>query len=1057
MSGQGGNPRAISARWVRGFRSRWCGLLAGLLGLVSATSGLLAQSAPAPDAPLEYNRDIRPILSNKCFKCHGFDAHERQAGLRLDEREHAIQAADSGNLAIVPGKPEASALVQRIHEKDIDLRMPPPESNFTLTAVEKQKLTRWIAEGASYQKHWSFLAPRRPVPPQVRNESWARNAIDRFILAQLETAKLTPTPEADRATLLRRVTLDLTGLPPTPAEIANFLQDARPDAYERVVERLLRSPHYGERMTLEWLDAARYADTHGYHIDSGRDMTRWREWVIESYNQNKPFDQFTVEQLAGDLIPNATVEQKIASGFNRNHMINFEGGAIAAEYHNAYLVDRVNTLGMIWLGLTVGCCQCHDHKYDPLTQREFYQLYSFFHNIPENGLDGAKGNAAPVLKTPTRLQTRTLAELDAKLQAREASLLAPDPQADAAQRIWEQTATTAPVWTVLDFLESKSRGNAQLARQADGSILASGPNPAQETYTLTAAIRVPLATALRLEVLPDKSFPAQGPGRSANGNLVLTEVRATLSALDSADNVPGPNAQALTWKQASADFSQDTFPISQAIDGKADTGWAIFPQVGQAHQAVFEFAEPLRLSEEKRLTLVLECQSQFAQHQPGRIRVSLTDSSTPHDAHGPSANIAQIVKLAPEKRSVDQVAELRKYYREQISPEFARLRTELAALRQQRKQLEDSVPTTMVMQEMASPRTTFMLVRGQYDKPGEKVQPDVPAALPPLAADAPRNRLGLAQWLVSQENPLTARVAVNRYWQMYFGTGLVKTSDDFGSQGEWPTHPELLDWLATEFLRSGWDVRHMQRLIVTSATYRQASVVRPELLARDPENRLLARSPRLRLPAEFIRDQALSVSGLLNDRIGGASVNPYQPLGLWTELSSREDSKNWSAQVFVPSQGEDLYRRSMYTFWKRTSPPPQMLTFDAPDRETCTVRRSRTNTPLQALVLLNDPTYVEAARKLAERLLAQPGDTDARLKHAYLLVLGRNPRPAELSILDRVFCSQLAAYRAHPESAEQILHVGESPRDLRYAAPELAAWTIVSSMLLNLDETVTKN
>jgi hypothetical protein len=791
-----------------------------LIVVSSVVAGGSPPGLAAAEAAPRFDRDIRPILSNKCFACHGPDAGKRQAGLRLDEREAAFAPADSGEPPIVPGRPDESELVRRIFSDDESEQMPPPESNRQLSQPEKELLREWIAAGADWQAHWSFVAPKRPEPPAVEPAGRARNPIDQFILARLQAAGLEPAPEADRPTLLRRLSFDLTGLPPTPAELDAFVADASPDAHEKVVDRLLASPHYGERMALEWLDAARFADTHGYHLDSGRDMTAWREWVIEAFNANLPFDRFTVEQLAGDLLPGATLAQQIASGFNRNHMINFEGGAIPEEYHNAYLVDRVNTTATVWLGLTLACTQCHDHKYDPFTQKEFYQLYAFFHNVPENGLDGAQGNAAPLVKAPTPEQQEKLAALDREIAEHEA----------------------------------RAAANAQAT--------------------------------------------AEEKGRAAD---------------------------------------------------------------------------------------------------------------------------------------------------------------ELAKLRKQREELDNRQRTAMVMTELPAPRDTFVLVRGQYDQPGQKVTADVPAALPPLPSDAPRNRLGLARWLVDPQQPLVPRVIVNRFWQMYFGTGLVKTAEDFGSQGERPSHPELLDWLAREFVDSGWDVKHIQRLIVTSATYRQASRVRPALLAADAENRLLARGPRFRLPAEFVRDQALAVSGLLDRRIGGASVFPYQPEGLWTELSSRQDSGNWSAQVFVQSHGPDLYRRTMYTFWKRTSPPPQLSTFDAPDRETCTVRRARTNTPLQALILLNDPTYVEAARKLAERLLREGGPSAAgKARLAFRLCTARQPTAEEESELVAAYEAQLARYAESAERARALLKVGESPADAALDPAELAAWTIVSSIVLNLDETVTK-
>lgn len=804
-------------RWMMSFVT-----LASLLAISTTVQSEPANSpGPAAARKVSFDRDVRPILSNHCWKCHGPDAKERKAGLRLDQLDSATKPAESGKIAVVPNKPGESELLHRILSPDADAQMPPASEDKPLSAAQKDILKRWIEQGATFEQHWSFRPVTRPQLPAVKNRAWPKTPIDHFVLARLESEGLSPSPEADRETLIRRVTLDLTGLPPTIAEIDEFLNDRDPNAYEKVVDRLLKSPHYGERMALDWLDASRFADTNGYHIDNGRDMTRWRKWVIDSFNRNLPFDQFTIQQLAGDLLPEpadptAAFEQKIASGFHRNHMINFEGGAFPKEYHNAYIVDRVNTTATVWLGLTIACSQCHDHKYDPLTQREFYQLYAFFHNVPENGLDGRKGNAEPLLKFPTEEQQKQLAEL--------------------------------------------------------------------------------------------------------------------------------------------------------------------------------------------------------------------TDNITKLDARLKSAK--------------DEDAKT--------------VKADLDRLRKTQTELEQLIPTSMIMREMEQPRETFVLIRGQYDKPGDKVEADVPSVLPRLPEGSTRNRLGLAQWLTHPSHPLMSRVTVNRYWQSYFGTGLVKTSEDFGSQGELPSHPELLDWLAAEFL-SNWNVKHFQRLIVTSATYRQASRVSPSLVARDPENRLLARGSRHRLPAEGIRDLALSVSGLLQHKIGGPSVSPYQPAGLWEELMARADGKNWTAQEYTQSHGADLYRRTMYTFWKRTCPPAQLATFDAPDRETCTVRRARTNTPLQALVLMNDPTYVEASRKFAERILTEGGATlEQRITFAFRLTTARQPTPRELAVLRRVFEQQLTRFQADPAAAAKLLSVGESSRNEQLAAHELAAWAAVASVLLNLDEVVTK-
>jgi hypothetical protein len=848
------------------------------------TAWCSARAAEARKPSVDFDRQVRPILSNACFQCHGPDEEVRESGLRLDIRDEALKAADSGQPAIVPGKPEASPLVTRIFSRRAGVMMPPPKSNKKLSEADKNVLREWIAQGAKYQTHWSFTAPLRPAVPTVKQNDWPRNPIDRFILARLEQEGLKPSAEADRATLIRRLSFDLTGLPPTPAELDAFLQDDRPNAYERVVDRLLASTHYGERMALDWLDASRFADTHGFHIDSARDMTRWREWVIDAFNQNVPFDRFTVEQIAGDLLPNATLSQKIASGFNRNHMITYEGGAIPEEYLTAYIVDRVNTTGTVWLGLTVGCTQCHDHKFDPMTQKEFYQLYAFFNNVPEQGLDGRSGNAAPSIPAPSAEQQRALDRLAAAIREVETKLRAPWPEADRAQEAWE-------------------RDSAAHATGVSSSIRKGGRPEA-----VTKALRIDAA-----------------------------------------------------------------------------------------------------------------------------------------------------------KRTEPERAAVRDYFLADVWPESRRLGAKLAALRKEEAALRKDVPTAMVMEEMAKPRDSFMLIRGQYDKRGEKVAPGVPAFLPPLPRGKTANRLALAQWLVDPSHPLVARVTVNRFWQSLFGTGIVKTAEDFGSQGEAPSHPELLDWLAVEFIRPvdgetpAWDVKALIRLIVTSATYRQSSVVTPERLAKDPENRLLARGPRVRLQAEFIRDQALAVSGLLDRRVGGSSVSPYQPAGLWEELMAREDGANFTAQTYVQSHGRDLYRRTMYTFWKRTSPPPSLMTFDAPDRETCTVRRSRTNTPLQALVLLNDPTYVEASRKLAERMMEQGGGSpEARIAFAFRLATARKPSPEEVQVIKRIFDAELAVYRKDRAAALKLLAVGESARNSRLDPAELAAWSTVAGVILNLDETVTK-
>ena len=1064
--------------------------------VVVASIWLLVAEAVAPSFGQEAKRDavsfqqqIRPILSNTCFRCHGPDEHERQAGLRLDRRESAVSKLESGHTAISPGNVDASEIVRRINSTDPEVVMPPPSLNKPLSDVDKRLLTNWIEQGAEYREHWSFVAPIRSARPDVKNANWPKNEIDYFILSRLEREGLSPSSEADKITLIRRLSLDLTGLPPTVAEVDAFVADTSPQAYEKVVDRLLASRHFGERMAVDWLDAARFADTHGFHIDSGRDMTRWREWVIEAFNSNLPFDQFTIQQLAGDLLPEAatpelTLSQRIASGFNRNHMINFEGGAIPAEYHNAYIVDRVSTTGTVWLGLSVACAQCHDHKYDPITQRDFYSLYAFFHNVPENGLDGSKGNAAPVVKSPSREQQTKLGELRAEIASLEKQLAATGPDLVEAQRLWEQSARDEKPaeWTVLKPELLKAAGGSTLKLLDDGTITATEANPATETYTIVTPVEGTI-TAVKLDVLPDDALAGKGPGRSVNGNFVMTRVTIGLGP---SDDRRKPRPQKI--ERASADFSQETYPVANAIDGGGRSGWAIHPKVGEPHHAIFELTEPIRLKgQPTQLTITLEFNSTFAQHQPGCFRVSITSSADPHGRPSLPENIK--AALNATDRTEQQQQELAKYFREQVQGK--KLGETITARKKEADEFEKSVPTTMVMQEMPAPRDTFILMRGQYDRKGDKVTAATPSFLPPLAEGLPSNRLGLAKWLVDERHPLTSRVIVNRHWQMLFGTGLVKTSEDFGSQGEVPSHAELLDWLAVEFMGSAewgvrnaeskttnavasnpssstphsalrtpnsrWDTKHILRLLVTSATYRQASQFTPALLHRDPENRLLARGSRFRLQAEFVRDQALAVSGLLDQRIGGASVSPYQPAGIWEELASRQDGYQWTAQVYKQSTGADLYRRTMYTFWKRTAPPPTLSTFDAPDRETCTVRRARTNTPLQALILLNDPTYVEASRKFAERILTEGGATiESRLTFAFRQVVARAPTERERKLLRQLVEDQLADYRRRADKAEALLTVGESPREAKFDSSELAAWTIFASTLLNLDEALTK-
>jgi Protein of unknown function (DUF1553)/Protein of unknown function (DUF1549)/Concanavalin A-like lectin/glucanases superfamily/Planctomycete cytochrome C len=1046
-----------------------------ICALLLIVHGPIACAAESGET-VNYDRDIRPIFSDTCFKCHGPDENKRKAKLRLDTKEGAFAQHDD-HVAITPGNLAKSEAWRRMNAAGTDDLMPPAESGIKLSAQQIKLFGAWIQQGAEYAPHWSFVPPVAVDLPNVKKRSWPRNGIDRFILARLEAEKLNPSPEADKATLIRRVTLDLTGLPPTLAEINSFLADRSAKAYEKVVDRLLSSPHYGERMALDWLDAARFADTHGYHIDSGRDMTHWRDWVINAFNRNKPFDQFTVEQLAGDLLPNATLEQKVASGFNRNHMINFEGGAIPEEYHTAYLIDRVNTTATVWLGLTVACAQCHDHKYDPITQKDYYRLFAFFNNISEKGLDGAKGNAEPVLEVPNAEQAVTLTKLNGKLAAAEEKLKTAGDNIAAEQAKWESgvPAPSEPSDLLLRFsldgtLDGEDAGGAKVAGDFQGTNSPEwAPRKLGQGLMMTGKLNYLLAAGSRVDFERTNAFSygcwvkvkndgmdtlfgkLDNTQEKRGFDLFLSSGKLYFHLIQSwPDHVLRVASRAKLpkdeWVHVFATYDGSSKPagVNLYIDGKkADVEAADLGLDGTIrNEAPFNIGGRSDASPLKGALADVRVY--------GRV---LTPEEVATLVDAPDLALARVPEA---RRTPEQKKYAMEYFRDHHYPLWISASKEVEAARNAKADFEKAIPTTMVMSEMEKPRDTFVLMRGQYDKQGAKVTAGVPVAFARMPDGAPENRLGLAEWLVSPRQPLTARVIANRYWQMYFGTGLVKTAEDFGSQGEWPSHKELLDWLAIEFSKGGWDVKKIQKLIVMSATYRQASTVTPELAAKDPENRLLARGPRFRLQAEFIRDQALAISGLLNGEIGGKSVSPYQPPGLWEELMSREDGKNWTAQTYVQSHGPDLYRRTMYTFWKRTSPPPTLATFDAPDRETCTVRRPRTDTPLQALVLMNDPTYVEAARKLAERLMKEKKSDKDRVSLVFRLATGRAPTKMEAHVLIKLHDTQLQVYRADKPAALKLLEVGEVGRDESLDCADLAAWTMVASTILNLDETLTK-
>lgn len=1017
---------------------------AHLRGLSFALAlGAIASTCRA--AAVDFNRDVKPILSENCFVCHGHDEGSRKAKLRLDRAAAAMSEAESGSQAIVPGDPDSSELIARIESPDEETRMPPVESHKTLTDEQKRILRAWIEQGADYAEHWSFVKPRRSEPPAVRNSSWPRNDLDRHVLARLEAEGLAPSPEADRHTLLRRMSFDLTGLPPTAEEVACFIADESPDAYERAVDRLLASPRYGERMAMWWLDGARYADSNGFQSDWERYQWRWRDWVIDAFNRNEAFDEFTIDQLAGDLRPNATLEQRIATGFCRNHRINTEGGTIAQEWQVENVIDRVETTSNVWLGLSMGCARCHDHKYDPLTMKDFYQLFAMFNNVPENGTgDGERPiNHRPFIMAPRPDEAAMLASLDAEVASGEAALAEREKTLPERLGEWEKSLAASPptkVWRALAPTATLSAGGAALTCRADSAILVSGPTRANDAFVVQATLDARRITGLRLEALPADELPGKGPGRAENGNFVLTDVRVAFDGTQARLN------------SARADFSQESFPVEHAIDGDAQTGWAILPRFGEAHKATFMLETPFESAAPVTVAVTLEFQSPHHAHQLGCFRLALTDVADPHTAQDIPDDVIAALACPVEQRTEEQRQRLLAHVREHQAPEVKAAQAWLDAARKTRDEFAATVPTVMVMEELPTPRDSFILNRGQYDKPGPQVSAGFPAALHPAPVGAPMNRLGLAQWIVDENNPLTPRVIANRIWENYFGVGIVKTTENLGAQGDQPSNQALLDWLATELIRLDWDLKAFQKTIVMSATYRQSSRVTPELVERDPENRLLARGPRFRLPAEFIRDNALFTSGLLKEKLGGPSVYPYQPENVWNETTEYGNLRNYKHAT-----DDGLYRRSLYTIWKRTAAPPNMLVFDMPSRELCAVRRGRTNTPLQALTLLNDVTYVEAARVLAERMIGEGGDAPPqRVAYAYRRVLGRDPSAEECAVLVAGLSSRVERFSAQPDQAEKLLAHGDAPRRGDIPAPELAAYTLTASVILNLDETVTK-
>ena len=1027
-------------------KSTWAGC-AGWLIAAGCLAGAVSLTA-ADGPPLVFSRDILPVLSENCFKCHGPDETARKAKLRLDLHAEALQPAKSGARAIVPGKPAESELVKRIHTRDEDDSMPPVKSGKKLTAAQKEVLSRWISEGAKWGTHWAFEPPVRPAVPKTKNTKAAnRNPIDAFILARLEQEGLAPSPEADKTTLLRRLTLDLTGLPPTPAEVDAFLADKSSTAYEKVVDRLFASPRYGERMVLPWLDAARYADSNGFQQDGDTHQYVWRDWAVRAFNTNMPFDQFTIQQLAGDLLPNPTLDQKVASGFNRLHMLNGEGGAIAEEQRNVIVFDRVDVTATTWLGLTMACAQCHDHKYDPITQRDYYRMFAFFNHVPESGVPSGRGQyriADPAIPAGTEADMAKIksAEDAAAAAKADAEKFERGPEIAAAQSAWESTLlkSDGAAWQIVEPKEMKAKGGAAFEKQDDQSLLVTGPNPNQDIYTLDVTTPLTSLTGLRLETIPDPRLPAKGAGRADSGNAVLTELGVTVGG------------KKIPFTSAVADFTQKSFSPGNVIDEKKDSGWAFVPDVTNRHTLVLQTAKPFTLTPGEPLKITLDFQFQKpVQHNLGRFRLALSAGENPAGTLGISSNLIAILKTPAAARSTNAAKELRDYFLASNPPAGLKTARDLAATKKKEADdLKGKLPRVMIMSD-AKPRKTFVLERGNYEQQRAEVTAATPEFLPPMPANAPTNRLAMARWLVSPEHPLTARVQVNRAWQTFFGKGLVKTSENLGTQSESPTHPELLDWLAVEFRESGWDMKKFNRLIVTSATYRQSSRITPELRERDPENRLLARGARFRLPSLFLRDVALSASGLLDPRFGGKPVYPYQTKDIWDGLSITKERDF----TYPQSKGADLYRRSLYTFWRRTVAPGNM--FDASVRQTCSVRSSVTSTPLHALTTLNDVTWVEAGRALAQRVMNEAGPTpEARLSAAFRQVCARLPTPEDLTILRRSLDRALAEFRAEPKAAETFLKSGDSPRDPKLDPVEHAAYASVCLAIFNLDEALTK-
>ncbi len=1016
---------------------------------VTCLPSLEAAAASVPD----FATQIEPILVKRCSECHGTD--QRKGGLQLDSRANALKGGKSGKPALVTGHGSDSPMLIRILSADPDEVMPPKGER--LTPEQASLIRSWIDSGAEWntwdpKSHWAFKPILAPLVPKPAGKGWVRNEVDGFIQSRLEREGLLPAPVADPRTLVRRLFLDLTGLPPSPSEAEAWAKDLDDAGYDKLVDHLLSSPSYGEHIARWWLDLARYADSNGYQIDSTRSIWPYRDWVIDAFNQNMPFDRFTVEQLAGDLLPNPTLQQRIATGFNRNSKLNDEGGADAEEYRTKAVKDRVYTVATTWLGLSMNCAECHTHKYDPITHDDYYRFYSFFNNTTDVG----NYNPEPVLKVPTPAVDSGLAYIRTRLEETRAALRRAEDRLPSEQAAWEKRIhSKGDVWESLVLQNIVSTGGSSYTNLPDRSVLGTGVNPIYDTITFESEVALNGVNSFLLEVLPDPSLPGKGPGRwSRTGNFILDELSVYLIP-PAGRGLSGTSSTNLVLKSAVADWEQDYYRAEHAIDRNPKTGWAIGPKFGERHFLIVTVSEPLKAPAGTRLGFRFESYH-GSSHVIGRWRMSISRRSdtrtlwpVPHEIH-------ERVHVPASRRSHEQKDFLARHYRT-VSDEIRGLERTQIRLQQKEAGLLNFHPTTLVMEERkGATRETYVHLRGNFLDKGKVVEPGTPAFLPPLSTQEPTNRLGLARWLVDPANPLTARTTVNRIWERLFGTAIAKTSEDLGRMGEPPSHPELIDWLAAEFILSGWDIKALQRKLVLSATYRQSSETTPEKLSKDFFNRLISRGCRYRLDAETLRDQALALSGLLTVEHGGASVYPLQVPNLWKEIGFLRPElgmDEWPA-----SEGPALYRRGVYTFWRRVCTYPALATFDAPSRELCTSRRPRTNTPLQALAALNEPTFLECARVFAERVLREGGDhSGTRIDYAFRLATGRPPTPLERARMSLLLSDQLASFKRDLAAAESLLKVGPAPRSAAIDPRAHAAWMMVANVLLNLDEVLNKN